>query len=292
MSSNGVPMAAVEQSAPSKPPTLTPGDISPAVARNWDMACRTYFMHKRINAEDQVKMIAFGMLDPRLQNWYITNSEQLDVLSFPDYLKEFKSTWLETHWDVKIRRKLLSSKQSSRSFYEWAIDLQTQNALLHGSPSFLSDEQLLHQLEANMNDDLSTDVLHANMEGEPTLKGWIEWVKRLDDKRREQSSRQLRIAEEAIKSNRRVKDITNTSYKPRYNVSSSSVATSASSSTTPATPRLPPLTQAERDLLAQNKGCFKCRKLFVDHRAKDCKDDAPDPATYKTITAAIVAAAK
>ncbi|KAG1904075.1 uncharacterized protein F5891DRAFT_1185033 [Suillus fuscotomentosus] len=63
--------ARVEQAAPSKLPKLLVGKLMPEVAHDWDNACTTYFMHKTIAATDQVKMVAFGILDAHLHIWYL-----------------------------------------------------------------------------------------------------------------------------------------------------------------------------------------------------------------------------
>jgi hypothetical protein len=52
------------------------------------------------------------------------------------------------------------------------------------------------------------------------------------------------------------------------------------------------LTPAERALLADHSGCFKCRKFYVSHRSKECTDGSPDATTYKPLTEADAIAAK
>jgi hypothetical protein len=151
--------AIVEQSAPSKPPKLTIGELTPEVVRDWKNACETYFMHKGIEVKDQVKMVAFGMADPRLHTWYLAQRTTLDAGTFTEYMTALKGAWLENHWDTKLRKKVLGSQQGTRSFYEWALDLQNQNALLYGNAAHLSETQLRNQLEANCNDDLTLAVL-------------------------------------------------------------------------------------------------------------------------------------
>ena len=54
------------------------------------------------------------------------------------------------------------------------------------------------------------------------------------------------------------------------------------------TPRLPLLTDKERKLLHENKGCFKCRLPFQMHQTYNCPNGFPDVAMYKTITAETV----
>ncbi|KAG1762163.1 hypothetical protein EV702DRAFT_352586 [Suillus placidus] len=272
--------ARVEQSAPSKPPKLLAGELTPEIARDWDNACTTYFMHKGIDAEDQVKMIAFGMLDPRLHTWYLAQRATLDAGTFTEYMTALKDAWLESHWDTKLRRKVLGSQQGNCAFYEWALELQNQNALLYGNAAHLSDTQLRNQLEANICEELTIPVLRAKLADDLTLKKWIEEVKHLDDKRLEDLASHKRIAEDLYKSSKRTNTYTSTNKTsvPKTHTSSSS--------------RLGTLSETERTLLMKHKGCFKCRKFYVSHQSKECTDGAPDASTYKTLTESDAIAAK
>ncbi|KAG1894463.1 uncharacterized protein F5891DRAFT_1195168 [Suillus fuscotomentosus] len=252
-----------KQSAPSKPPKLLTSELTPEAAQDWENACATYFMHKEIEPQNQVKMVAFGMLDPRLHTWYLAQRVTLDVGTFLEYMTALKGAWLETHWDTKLQKKVLGSQQGGRAFYEWALELQNQNTLLYGNAAHLTDAQLRNQLEANICDDLTTAE-----------------VRHLDDKRLEDLAMHKRLADEAYKTSRR----TNQSY--------TASKTTYSLLTNNSAPRLGPLTVAERTLLADNKGCFKCRKFYVSHRLRECPDGAPEASSYKTITEADAMAAK
>ncbi len=46
---------------------------------------------------------------------------------------------------------------------------------------------------------------------------------------------------------------------------------------------LPKLTEAERKLLSENKGCLKCRKVNTGHFAKECPVGFLNPATYRNL---------
>ncbi len=46
---------------------------------------------------------------------------------------------------------------------------------------------------------------------------------------------------------------------------------------------LPKLTEGERKLLEQSKGCLKCRKVNAGHFAKACPDGFPNPANYRNL---------
>ncbi|KAG1873150.1 hypothetical protein F4604DRAFT_1681204 [Suillus subluteus] len=270
--------ASVEQSAPNKPPKLLAGELTPEVARDWENACSTYFMHKNINAEDQVKMIAFRMLDPCLHTWYLTQQAVLDVGTFTAYMTALKDAWLNTHWDTKLRRKVLGSHQGNRTFYEWALELQNQNTLLYGNTAHLSDIQLCNQLEARICKDLVVPILRVNLTDDLTLKKWIEEVKHLDDKRLEDLASHKKIAEDLHKSSKRPTFSTNkTSSSKTYNPSSS---------------HLGALTETEHALLMKHRGCFKCRKFYVSHQSKECTDGMPEASSYKTLTETDTIAAK
>jgi hypothetical protein len=221
--------AVVEQSALNKLPTLKVGELTPETVRDWENACLTYFMHKEIEAKDQVKMIAFGMSDPRLHTWYLAQRATLDAGTFSEYLTALKSAWLETHWDTKLRKKVLGSQQGTRPFYEWALELQNQNALLYGNAAHLT-----------------TPVLRAKLADTLTLKQWIKEVKHLDDKRLEDLALHKKFTKQFYKSSRR----TTSTYHAKTSSTSRPNATSSTC--------LEPLTEDKCTLLANHRGCFKC----------------------------------
>ncbi|KAG1866134.1 hypothetical protein F4604DRAFT_1682869 [Suillus subluteus] len=269
--------ASVEQSAPNKPPRLLAGELTPEVACDWENGCETYFMHKGINAEDQVKMIASGMLDVRLRTWYLTQRAILDAGTFTAYMTALKNAWLDTHWDTKLRWKVLGSYQGNRPFYEWALELQNQNALLYGNAAHLSDIQLRNQLEAHICEELAIPVLRAKLADDLTLREWIEEVKHLDNKCLEDLASHKKIAEELYKTSKRTTSSNRLQSSKTYTPSSSCLGT---------------LTEGERTLLMKHKGCFKCRKFYVSHQSKECTNGAPEASSYKVLTEVDAMAAK
>ena len=49
-------------------------------------------------------------------------------------------------------------------------------------------------------------------------------------------------------------------------------------------PALPKLTPAERAIIFEHQGCFKCRQLYVDHKGANCPNGFPSPNSYKALT--------
>ncbi|KAG2065369.1 hypothetical protein BDR04DRAFT_1121922 [Suillus decipiens] len=86
----------VEQPAPTKPPFLSTGDITPKILCNWEMGCRQYFKHKDIPEEEQV-----------------------------EYMTEFRVYWLPSDWADVMRQKLLTSNQGNKPFNKWAVEKPT-----------------------------------------------------------------------------------------------------------------------------------------------------------------------
>ncbi|TFY79031.1 hypothetical protein EWM64_g4978 [Hericium alpestre] len=100
------PTAKVEQTAMTKAPTLSPGDISPEVLCQWEHGCRAYFYHKEIDSATQVQAVAWGFQDTRLQSWFSVNQTSFTALSFDDFVKELK-VWMEPNWEVVFRTNFI-----------------------------------------------------------------------------------------------------------------------------------------------------------------------------------------
>jgi hypothetical protein len=128
-------MASVEQNSPSKVPILTAGNISPAVMRQFEHACKNYFIHKKIIG---------GILDDRVTDWIIAERKCLIALSFDVFMMDFRQNYLAEDWEEDTLRELLSMSQGSNSFWDYAVAVQSKNALLRGTTSHLPDDKLRH----------------------------------------------------------------------------------------------------------------------------------------------------
>ena len=274
-------VAEYQQSAPTKPPTLSAGEVTPEQLQKWELGCRQYFFHKDVEADNQVKRVAWGLLDPRIQQWYAIEAERLNGLDFGDFMVELRSYWLPSDWASDLRLKMLSSRQGTRPFLEWVVDVQTQNSLLVGDEAHLSEAGLRYHLEANMNKDLAVEYRSSDAKNAATLRLWIEKVKKLDEKRM-RDARQLREQIEASMRNNPKSRPTDDKRKVNDPARRWPPHQPASA------PRLPLLTDEERKLLRENEGCFKCRLPFQTHQTYNCPNGFPDVATYKTITAETV----
>ncbi|KAF9236821.1 hypothetical protein BU15DRAFT_49524 [Melanogaster broomeanus] len=268
-----------EQAAAHKAPIITPGDLTPEALRAWEMGCRQYFLHRSVEAADQVAKVAWNLQDPRMRDWYLNDTETFDALTFKAFVDAVRSTWLPSDWAVTARQKMLASTQGNKHFNEWAIEVESQNALLRGTASHLNDAALKYHLEAHMHPDLALEYRSADISAEEALRPWIEKVRLLDEKRSRDVARQREAVEKAIKANHAP------SADRRSAFASSSKPLGATLSSNRPFVRLPPLTTEERKLLQDNDGCFKCRLPFQRHTSRNCTNDFPDAKSYKTLTA-------
>ena len=174
---NQTPMASVEQTAPSKVPVLTAGDISPMVMRQFKHACMNYFVHKKVIADDQVSLVIGGILDDRVGDWLVSDRDRLVNLSFNDIMDEFYTNYLAEDWEEDTLREILSMTQGNHTFWDYAIALQSKNSLLRGTTSHLTDDELCHQLGAGMETRLAKKVSTEKLNKVVEFRKWLNEVR-------------------------------------------------------------------------------------------------------------------
>jgi hypothetical protein len=173
-------MASVEQKSPSKVPILTTGDIFPAVMRQFEHMCKNYFIHKKIITDDQVSLIIGGILEDHITDWIIAEREHLIALSFDVFMMDFCQNYLAEDWEEDTLRELVSMSQGTNSFWDYAVAVQSKNALLCKMTSHLPDDKLCHQIGAGMEVHLSK-VSSEKLNKILDFRKWLNKVKRCDD---------------------------------------------------------------------------------------------------------------
>jgi len=282
--------ATVEQDSSSKPPTMTTGEITPAVMRSFETKCLGYFENKDITEEKQVRKILAGLQDNRVQDWINVDRDRFLALTFPVFMTEFRAGYLPEDWEEVTRIELLGMMQNESAFWDFAVQVQSKNSLLRNTPSHLDEDKLRHRIESGMDQKLA---LRCRLEKSSKIEGfnlWITEVKRIDDLVRAERANFESLAKATREAGRRNNNLCEPSRRGNaYNPPSSSANTANSASSRPMLPRL---TDAERQLLYDNEGCLKCRRVFVPHRSAQCPNDFPNPATYKPLTQTFVDAIK
>jgi hypothetical protein len=113
-----------------------------------------------------------------------------------------------------------------------------------------------------------------------TLPKWLDEVKRIDDLIRAERADFDAFTKTTRDNTRRSNMLSEPSRCANVTANPNNSNTSR--------PVLPKLTSVERQLLYDNEGCLKCRRVFVAHRSTDCPNNFPEPTTYKPLTQSFV----
>ena len=189
---------------------------------------------------------------------------------------------LEKDWDQKIKLSMLVSKQGDRPFHKWAYELQARNTLLRSHPCHFSDEALHETLENNMDQGLKLRARRIALGTEVSLREWIEVVKVEDEFVVREREVTKEMARELYWREQKSVKVTSTGRTMGTRIDNTAVMAQRSTASFSA---LPKLTPAERSLIFDHQGCFKCHQLYVDHKGANCPNGFPLPGAYKTLTA-------
>ena len=277
-------VATVEARNPKVPPTLTAGKITPEALHRWERACKDHFRVKHVAENQQVESVLFRLEDLQLSNWIEANETVLTALKFPDFMDRLRDQVLEKDWDRKIKLSILDFKQGERIFSEWVYEIQTRNALLWGRPQHFSDAALRDTIENNMDPVLEVKIRRITFGPSVSLQEWVAAVA-IED---ESVARERKALSDAVDKATKARDREAHRARGMTNITNTGRPAGQRDAGGASTQRaiLPRLTQAERSIIFDHQGCFKCRQLYVDHKGANCPNGFPTPDSYKPLTTA------
>ena len=245
-----------------------------------EMACEEYFRVKSITDTKQVESILARLQDFHIADWVRANAVDLKTLSFSEFMERLREETLEEDWDRAIMLEIHDSKQRKRPFPEWVYHLQNRNALLRGRKDYHYDETSLRlTLEKNMAVDLEERVRRLEIPRTSRFKDWVEKVKKEDKVRlRDDEKAEKRLLEMAKKMHKNDQRPPTEVKKNAYPARTTLAPRNMNSKT------LPKLTADERAIILNHQGCFKCRRLYVDHVGVNCPNNFPPAESYKPLT--------
>jgi hypothetical protein len=139
-------------------PLLIPGEVSPMVMCQWEMACEDFFSaNSKLEEMDHVAAILPGLKDMRARDWVATHRSDLTLLSFADFMKSLHREFLTEGWDDELHACICNvCLQASDLFAKWVNDICHMNIILHGTDYHFSDDSLRFQLDSLLDTDLHT----------------------------------------------------------------------------------------------------------------------------------------
>ncbi len=270
-----------------QPPILSPGDLTPEAVAAWATACQQYFLHaKSIAPADRISFVVAGLQDPLIQAWWNIDKANLSTMTWDDFLQEICAEFLPDNWDRTVRPQMLHMKMSSdQSFASFARAFETKNTLLAGTALHYTSSSLRDEITARLTERLQAHAYTASVLGITSYTKWKKsmveedglWITKRNGEAEELAAKLAKIS------------FANTKTPSSYSPYSSSTSTQSNASTSDRTP-VPTLTNPERALLKEHKGCFKCRRFYAGHRHDDCTEWPSRP--YKALTSADTLAAQ
>ncbi|KAF8168734.1 hypothetical protein BJ912DRAFT_808305, partial [Pholiota molesta] len=241
------------------------------------------------------------MLEPRLQNWYVTQMDRIDKLSLDEYIAELSAFALDKNWAHHTKQQIHSAKQPENSrFVDWRIEIENLNAILNTSAKkfALSEGALRNVLEANTRASLAVSLANKPIDASLSYQEWSDEVHSRDQELRDEEKRVVAKLIDHRKEHRERKTLLqrmDTRQAP-YNGAAASSGSRTDQSTAQRTQSLPKLTDEEKRLLDEHEGCRRCRTFYAGHRGDNCPlketNSWPDASKYKPLTSAMALAAK
>ncbi|KAF9500733.1 hypothetical protein BDN71DRAFT_1427182 [Pleurotus eryngii] len=256
--------AKIEQSAPNRPPTMGKGDVDTGLLWGWFVKSENFLRHKNTPGQDMVKTVTYGMTSVHAIRWLTANGPSLPEMDWETYKDQMCTLFLPSDWEYTTRMAVLCLKQGSRPFMDFALDAMAWNNLLTSTVSFMNDDFLRDTIEAGMDLELTQECHHENTNCFSEFRPWLNEIKHLNERRRKRFDE---IAKEFARLNVHTSVPGRVPPKMAAFAATKNASGPASSSSTqqPAFVPILKLTNAERHLLQENGGCYKCRRFFTGH---------------------------
>ena len=298
-------VATVTQSEPGDRPILEGSVFTPAVLQDFERRALDYVDEADIKAGEQTRKVVRGIKSEAVRRWYDADKDAYNGMSLSSFMEELREQWLPVGWVQDLLTDIYGASQGDRPAREWANELIEKNATLPAA-SRLDNDSLRALLAARLHPDLirmciqrppsltadrikpegQAEVVPALNASRKRLTEWTSHIHVLDSERR-QNAQELEAkvqaqVQAALRSKTRVGQPQGASASPQ-GVSNARIPSGQRSS---GDRRAPQLTAAEEAIIRAHQGCLRCRKLYVKHRAAECKGQPPLAKDYQPLTEA------
>lgn len=164
-------------------PNISEGKITPTVINTFDFLAKHFFREKAIVEDEKVWRGCSNITNPRLLDWYTSNADELDKLTWDVFLKRVRDRFLKKGWDTDLQAKVYSQKQGRSSFDDFISDLECINTELKTSTLRFSDAALRVVASANLCEDLRLLINNDSFTTIADYNNWKTAVSNTDSKR-------------------------------------------------------------------------------------------------------------
>ncbi|KAJ7024606.1 hypothetical protein C8F04DRAFT_968742 [Mycena alexandri] len=201
-----------------KMPLLHEGETLQAQLRQFEVHAKNFFLPKKIAAADQSAHAIGCFRDFRVTDELKIETERAVALAlnFKSFMDKICGYLFPSDWERLLRQQVNQCKQgATKPFPKFTTEICGANSLLINTTSHVDDARLRTILEANMVSDLIDD---DKVTDKTTFTGWLDIVKRADEKRLHQHKRLLAITaaeRECAKRDRTTSNNNNDNHPPR-----------------------------------------------------------------------------
>ncbi|RXW17191.1 hypothetical protein EST38_g8660 [Candolleomyces aberdarensis] len=281
-------VATITVSGHGKRPSVSEGDLTPAILLEFAQYCRCFYDKKDIPEEKRVaRPVLFCFKDVRISTYISANQSVLGALPFDTFLKRIRDNFLPHDWADNLRADIYRASQGKdQPWRDYANKVARNNALLTLSDDgALPKSRIMEQLRSNMSDHLRSKLRPITIpktirigseDVEIPLLQWTEFIARYDDDLRFELKQAREIADDVHRNAKRqnTNSTTSTSNDRRPRQAGSGTKSG----------HLPALTENEIKLLNEHQGCRKCREFYAGHYSKTCTGNFPSAANYAELT--------
>lgn len=283
--------ATVENCGAKHVPVLNDGALTPHVLAIYENACIDHIEDKQIAAADQVRKLLGGLQGAEVREWFTTDRDRIQKLTFEQFMTELRAEFLDSDWLEEAVQDVLAMVQGENSFKEFIRSLEAANAKLVGTTGHLTKDRLKQQLLVGMSKPLRIRVNAAKINVSITdYKLWKEEVRRIDDMLATIHEEFADVLKKSCIITRNSSVLAEPSRKANTSSANAPSVSNKSSSSGASSVKPPPLTAKEKELLKVYCGCYKCRRLKQTHQSRDCPNGYPSGTGYCEITMSAVPA--
>ncbi|GAA5973435.1 hypothetical protein JCM11641_006458 [Rhodosporidiobolus odoratus] len=290
MATYPVPIAAHQAG---KPPFLL--DASPAGISAFLRSARLYFRQKKVDTdEDKISYLGEGLAAfPELYNWFNASADAHEAKTYKTFTSDLQKKALPRDYIWEAKGRIRWAKQDNRDYEEWSTALRTEQLAL--TEVVMPTKDFVECLLYGMDPELSVVLRNGNVlknsgfhqddmanlafpSTVPTIYAATVDYATFDVEARNEWAK--------IASRREANAVTLKSYSKKSSSTPSSTAPPRSNSAPQGTTndykkpsvenaimtgQTAKLTELEKDWLSATQGCFKCRQLWFNHSAADCR---------------------
>ncbi|RXW19706.1 hypothetical protein EST38_g6141 [Candolleomyces aberdarensis] len=255
-------MVTITISGHGKRPSISEGNLTPAILLEFAQYCRCFYDEKDIPEEKRVaRPVLFCFKDIRISTYVSANQSVLGALPFNTFLKRICDNFLLHDWADNLHADIYRASQGKdQPWQDYANKVACDNALLTLSDNgALPESRIMEQLRSNMSNHLclklrpitipKTIRIGSEDEEIPLLQ-WTEFIAWYNDNLRFELKQARKIADD-VHCNAKRQNTNSTA-----SASNDHCPCHAGSGTKSG--HLPVLTENEIKLLNEHQGCRKC----------------------------------